>query len=98
MFDEDILNILLRPPRDNPWPRHPTNQNFITQLLKQSNYLLGFVFPNKYSFKIAINKKWQENQSDSKEDKYESPTFVYCRETNAMAPLVKACFQTPPIM
>ncbi len=25
MFDEDFLNSLLQPPRDNPWPTHPTN-------------------------------------------------------------------------
>jgi hypothetical protein len=48
------------------------------------------VFPNKYSLEITINKKWLENQSDVKEDKYKSPTLVYCKETNAMVPLVIA--------
>jgi hypothetical protein len=59
---------------------------------------LGFASPNKYSFEIAINKKWPKNQSDPKEDKYKSLTFVYCKETDAIVPLVKACLQTPPRM
>jgi hypothetical protein len=25
MFDEDFLNNLLQPSRNNPWPAHPTN-------------------------------------------------------------------------
>jgi hypothetical protein len=53
------------------------------------------VFPNKYSF---INKKWSKNQSDLEEDEFESPTFVYCKGTNAMVPLVRANLQTPPRM
>jgi hypothetical protein len=44
----------------------------------------------KYSFGIAINKKWLENQSDLKETEYESPTLVYCREINAMVPLMSS--------
>ncbi len=36
--------------------------------------------------------------NDPKEDEYESPTLVYCRETNAMVPLVRASLQTPPRM
>jgi len=91
MFDEDFLNSLLQPSKDNPWSAHLTNQNYRTWNLKQSNYLLGFVFPNKYSFKIAINKKWPKNQSDPKEDEYESATLVYCTKTNTMVPLVKVC-------
>jgi hypothetical protein len=45
--------------------------------------------PNKYSLEIAINKKWLENQSDLEEDKYESSTLVYYKETNVMVPLVR---------
>jgi hypothetical protein len=57
------------------------------------------VSPNKYSFKITINKKWPKNQNDSlKEDEYESPTFVYCTKTNTMVPLVRVGLQTPPRM
>jgi hypothetical protein len=44
---------------------------------------------------ITINKKWQDNQNDTKENKYESPTFVYCKEIDAMVPLVRAGLQTP---
>jgi len=95
MFDGDFFNSLLQLPGDNLWLAHSTNQNYRTQLLRQSNYLLGFVFSNKYSFEITINKKWLENQSDMKENEYESPTFVYCRETNVMVPLLKTSFQTP---
>jgi hypothetical protein len=29
--------------------------------LKQSDYLLRFVSPNKHSLKITINEKWLEN-------------------------------------
>ncbi len=50
---------------------------------------------NKYFLKVAINKKWPENQSNPEEDKYESPTLVYCKETNTMVALAKTCFQTP---
>jgi hypothetical protein len=67
------------------------------QFLRQFNYLLGFVFLNKYSLKIAINKKWPKNQSDSEENVYESLT-VYYKETSAMVPLVKENLQTPPRM
>jgi hypothetical protein len=49
MFDEDFFNNLLKLLVDNQWPTHRTNQNYKTQLLRQSNYLLGFVSPNKYS-------------------------------------------------
>jgi hypothetical protein len=94
MFDGDFFNSLLQLPVDNLWLAHSTNRNYRTQLLRQSNYLLGFVSLNKYSFEITINKKWLENQSDLKENEYESPTFVYCRETNVMAPLLKTSFQT----
>jgi len=41
-------------------------------------------------FEIIINKKWPKNQSNPEEDEYESPTLVYCRETDAMVPLVRA--------
>jgi hypothetical protein len=68
MFDEDFSNSLLHPLGDNPWLSHLTNQNYKTQFLKQSDYVLGFVSSNKYSLDIAINKKWQENQIGSKED------------------------------
>ncbi len=77
MIDEDFMNSLLQPPRNNPWPTHLANQNYIIQLLRQFDYLLGIVSPNKYSLKIAINKKWQENQNDLEEDEYKSPTLVY---------------------
>jgi len=56
MFNKDFLN-LQQPLEDNPWLAHLTNQNYKTQFLKQFDYLLGFVSQNKYSFKIAINKK-----------------------------------------
>ncbi len=95
MFDEDFLNNLLRPPRNNQWPTHLTIRNYKIWFLRQSNYLLGFVFWNKYSFEITINKKWQENQSDPNKDEYESPTFVYCMEIDAMVPLVKVGVQIP---
>jgi hypothetical protein len=51
---------------------------------------LGFLFPNKYSLKITINKKWPKNQNDPKEDEYESPIVVYCKEIDAMVPLMRA--------
>ncbi len=59
MFDKDFMNILLQPLGDNPWPTHPTSKNYITQLLRQTEYLLGFVYPNKYSLEITINKSGQ---------------------------------------
>jgi hypothetical protein len=70
MFDEDFLNNLLHPPRNNPWPTHLKNRNYRIQLLRQSNYLLGFVYPNKYSLEIAISKKLPKSQSDPEEDEY----------------------------
>jgi hypothetical protein len=30
IFDENFLNSLLQPLGDNPWPAHPTNQNYKT--------------------------------------------------------------------
>jgi hypothetical protein len=51
--------------------------------------------PNKYSFEIAINKKWPKNQSDLKEDNYESPTLIHCREPYPTVPLMRICLQTP---
>ncbi len=68
MFDKDFFNSLWQPLKNNLWPTHPLNQNYKTWLLRQSNYLLGFVYQNKYSFEIVINKKWPKNQSDLKED------------------------------
>jgi hypothetical protein len=56
------------------------------------------VFPNKYSLKIIINIKWLKNQSDLKQNKYESPTLVYCIETYAMVPLVRVHLEIPPRM
>jgi hypothetical protein len=50
---------------------------------------------NKYFLEITINKKWPKNQSDLEEDEYKSPTLVYCREIDAMVPLVRAGLQTP---
>jgi hypothetical protein len=50
------------------WPSHLTNWNCKTWLLKQFNYLLGFVSSNKYSFEITINKMWPKNQSNLEED------------------------------
>jgi len=95
MFDEDFFNSLLQLPGDNLWLTHSTNWNYRTRLLKKPDYLLGFVSLNKYSFKITINKKWLENQSNLKENKYESPTFVYCKETYTMVPLLRTSFKTP---
>lgn len=90
MFDEDFLNNLLQLLGENLWLAHPTNQNYKTWLKKQSYYLLEFLFSNKYYLEIVINKKWPNNQSDLKENEYESPTLTYCRETNTMVPLVRA--------
>ncbi len=45
-----------------------------------------------------MNKRWLENQSNPKEDKYESPTLVYCKETNTMVPLVRDGLQIPSRM
>jgi len=42
---------------DNPWLTHSTNQNYRTQLLRQTNYLLGFVSQNKYALTTTIEKK-----------------------------------------
>jgi hypothetical protein len=98
MFDENFLNNLLQPLRNSPWLAHLTNRNYKIGLLRQSDYLLGFVSPNKYSFENTINKKWPNNQNDLKEDKYKSPTLVYYRETNAKVPLVRDDPQTPPRM
>jgi hypothetical protein len=67
MFDKDFFNSLLKLLVDNPWSAHSTNQNYKTQLLRQSNHLLGFVSPNKYSLYITIIKKWPENQSNLEE-------------------------------
>jgi len=76
----------------------PNNHNYKTQVLRQFHYLLGFVFPNKYSLEIGINKKWPKNQNDSEEDKYKSSTLIYYREKYAMVLLVRTSFQTPPKM
>jgi hypothetical protein len=92
MFDEDFFNSLLQPPRDNPWPTHPTNQNYKTQLLRQFDYLLILVSLNKYSLDIVINNKWPKKQSDPKKDEYESPTLVYCKKTDVVVPLVRVGF------
>jgi hypothetical protein len=56
------------------------------------------VSPNKYSLEIAIYKKWLENQNNLEEDKYESPTLVYYKETYTMVPLVGIGLQIPPRM
>jgi hypothetical protein len=71
------------------WPTRPTNWNYKIQFLKQSNYLLGFLFQNKYSLEITINKKWPENQCDLEDNEYESLTLIYYKETDVMVPLVK---------
>ncbi len=63
--------------------------------MKQYDYLLGFVSPNKYSLKITINIKWLENQSNPKQDKYESLTLVYSREIDTMVPLARVSLKTP---
>jgi len=47
------------------------------------------VSPNKYSLKITINKTWPKNQSNPYENEYKSPTLVYCKEIDAMVPLVR---------
>ncbi len=89
MFDKDFLNNLLQHSGDNLWPTHPTNQNYRIWLLKYFDYPLGFVYLNKYSLEMAINKKWPKNQRGMEEDEYKSPTLHY-RETNVMVPLMKA--------
>jgi hypothetical protein len=40
------------------------NRNYRTQLLRQSDYLLGFISMNKYVFENTIDKKWLENHTD----------------------------------
>jgi hypothetical protein len=59
---------------------------------------LGFVSPNKYSLKIAINKKWPKDQSNPEEDEYKSSTLIYYMETNIMVPMEKVGLQNPPKM
>ncbi len=76
MFDKDFLNSLLQPPKNNPCPAHSTNQNYKTRLLRQFDYLLRFVFLNKYSLDMAINNKWPKKQSDPKKNEYESNTCL----------------------
>jgi hypothetical protein len=34
MFDEDFLNSLVHPPKDNPWLAHSTNRNYRIQFLR----------------------------------------------------------------
>jgi hypothetical protein len=94
MFDKDFLNSLLQPPINNPCPAHLTNRNYKTRLLRQFDYLLRFVFLNKYSLDMAINNKWPKKQSNPKKNEYESPKLVYCKEKDAVVPLVRVGFQT----
>jgi hypothetical protein len=89
MFDEDFLNNLQQASGNNPWPTHPTNWNYKIQLLKQTNCLLGFVFHNKYALKNTIEKKWLENQTNLKEDSYESSRLLYYKNADALVPMVR---------
>jgi hypothetical protein len=74
MFDPDIVKQALG---DNLWPLKPINQNYMTRLLCQVDYLLGMSRVEQYSFVKITHKKWLENESDLDDDEYELPILKY---------------------
>ncbi len=80
--------------RDNLWPPQPTNQNYRMRVLKQFDYLLGFISQQIREFKEALENKWLKNHSDPKENAYESPICVYYEEVNTLVPMVKIDVKT----
>ncbi len=74
------------------------NQNYKTQLLRQSDYLLGFISMNKYVFNNTINKKWPENHTDPMKYPYKSPTLVYYNVVDVLVLMVRTNVETPPRM
>jgi hypothetical protein len=79
MFILAFLSILPQPPRDNPWLVDPTNKKITTSFHCQCNYLLGFQASRKISY-LVLEKKWPRNDTDVKDDPYQTPTFFYDKE------------------
>jgi len=78
-----LMNNLQQPPRDNPWLAHPTNRYFRTRFHQQCNYMLGFQVPKKINDSI-LEKKWRRNESNAKDDPYETLAFAYIKEMDQL--------------
>ncbi len=78
-----FLSNLPQSPRDNPLLAHPTNQNFKTRFHQQCDYLLGFQLLKKINNSI-LEKKQPRNESNEKDDPYETPTLAYNMEMDQL--------------
>jgi hypothetical protein len=75
-----VCNNLLK---TDPWPTHPTNQNYRTWLHWQCDYLFGFQVERRISKSILL-RKWLRNIFDIKDDAYETTIFAYNRELDLL--------------
>ncbi len=83
MFMSKFLNNLPQPPRNNPWLPHSTNKKYKTRFHQQCDSLLRFQTPKKINDSIFFFK-WPRNESNAKDDLYETSTFAYNREMDQL--------------
>lgn len=50
--------------------------------------MLKFAFGQRYAFKQTIKKKWPNNDSDPRNDLYKSFALLYCKDMDALVPMV----------
>jgi len=83
IFIPKFLNILPQPPRDNPWPKNPTNKNFKTWFHRQCYYFLGFQASRKIRDSI-LKKRWPRNDTDEEDDPHKTSALAYNREMDQL--------------
>jgi hypothetical protein len=79
MFIPEFLNSLPQTPRNNPRPIDPTNKNFKTRIHYQYDYLLGFQMSKKVN-DSPLEKRWPRNNTEAKDDSYQTFALSYNRE------------------
>ncbi len=79
MFCSKFLNNLWQPPKDNPWPSQPMNQNYRTWFQRLCDYMLGFQVERKISESILL-WKWPKNVFDVENNAYKTSIFAYIKK------------------
>jgi hypothetical protein len=83
MFCLEFLNNLQQPPRYNPWPTHPTNQNYKMRFFRQCDYLFEFQVERRIS-KSHLLWNWPKNTSDTKKKEYETLVLAYSKVLDSL--------------
>jgi len=83
MFCLEFLNNLQQPFGNNPWPTHPTNQNYKMQFHTYCDYLFKFQAKRRINESILL-RKWPKNAFNIEDNAYKTQVLAYSKELDLL--------------